>query len=268
MSMIRAPAVAPLERSFQEYVLSAAPGIEAWVVAAAPADPRERLGVYADAYRLRLLEVLCKDYPALRALVGAAQFDRLGRAYIDAHPSDTPSVRWFGRHLAAFLRERAPYARRPVLAELAQFEWRQGEALDAPDAPVLSVDQVASIPAEGWAQMRLVTHPSLRRLDLLWNAPALWEPLHAGQKAPKPRSGTTATPWVLWRSGLAVRWRALARDEAAALDAAAAGRTFAAICECIGGRNARRKTALRAASLLKRWVTEGLISAILRSAPR
>lgn len=262
--MTRAPGIAPLERSFQEYVLRAAPGIEAWVAASAQVGTTERLRVYSDAYRLRLLEVLGKDYPALCALIGAAQFDRLGRAYIGAHPSDTPSVRWFGRHLPAFLRRRAPYARRPVLAEMAQFEWRQGEAFDAPDVPVLSVDQIASIPAKDWARMRLVTHPSLRRLDFRWNAPALWEPLHAGRKAGRPRASATATPWVLWRKGLAVRWRSLARDEAAALDAATAGRTFAAICEVIGVRTAQDKAAPRAASLLKRWVSEGLISAVGR----
>lgn len=266
--MNRAPGIARLERAFQAYVLRATPGVESFVVATAEASALVRLKVYADAYRLRLLEVLGKDYPALRALIGEAEFDRLSRAYIDAHSSDTPSVRWFGRHLAAFLREHAPYARRPVLAEMAEFEWRQGEAFDAPDAAVLSPEDMASVPAESWPGMRLTPHPSLRRLALKWNVPALWAPLHAGQKAPKPRAGATAAPWALWRRDLTVRWRSLARDEAAALDAAAAGRTFAEACEILGERGSPDQAAAFAAGMLKRWVVDGLISAVSLPVPR
>ncbi len=261
--MMRAPGITSLEQQFQGYVLRARPGIERSVVATAQADALVRLKVYADAYRLRLLEVLGKDYPALRKLVGDAGFSRLGRAYIDAHPSDTPSVRWFGRHLAVFLRKQAAFRRRPVLAEMAEFEWRQAEAFDAPDAAVISMQQVTSIPAGSWAHMRLALHPSLRRLDLVWNVPVLWQALQTRRKARrKPRATVAPAAWLLWRSGLEVRWRSLAADEAAALDAVAAGETFAQVCERLSARIAADQLPLHAAGLLKRWVADGLVAAI------
>ncbi|MGH8561850.1 MAG: HvfC/BufC family peptide modification chaperone [Nevskiales bacterium] len=264
---MRAPGITGLQQRFQDRVLRATPGIERCIVATTQAGVEDRLKVYTNAYRLRLLEVLGKDYPALHALIGDRQFQRLGRAYIDAHPSDTPSVRWFGRHLAAFLRAQAPFRRRPVLAEMAEFEWRQGEAFDAPDAALLSIEQVACIATDQWAHMRLVAHPSLRRLDLLWNVPALWKAFHEKRQAPRPRAGARRMAWALWRSGLLVRWRSLGPDEAAALDAMAAGQTFADICDLIGERIAPDRAALHAAGLLKRWLVDGLVSAVLLPAP-
>jgi len=257
------PGVAEVQEWFQSYVLERRPVIENAVVADAKADAPERLKVYAEAYRSRLLEVLGKDYPALRAMLGEAEFHRLGSAYIDAHPSSTPSVRWFGRHLARYLKQEAP--RRAVLSELAAFEWAQGEVFDAPDATVLSVEDIARIPASAWPGLRLVLHPAQRRLDLVWNVPAIAQAVAAAAKPPRPTAGPARVVWLLWRHVLDIRWRSLEPGEADALDAAHRGATFGEICERIGARIERIESgqaALYAASLLKRWVADGLVAAV------
>ncbi len=68
--------------------------------------------------------------------------------------------------------------------------------------------------------------------------------------------------WLLWRSGHEVRWRSLPQDEAAALDAVAAGATFAGVCERLGQRIPAEHLPLHAAGLLKRWVADGCIAAV------
>ena len=225
---MKAPAVAELEQSFQSYVLDHAAGVERVIAEDAKAGADERLAVYFDAYRLRLLEVLENDYPALRAVAGAPEFDRLGRAYIDAHPSTTPSVRWFGRKLAEFL---VAAKARPAFAELAAFEWAQGEVFDAADAPAVSLDAMSRVPGDAWGGMKLEFHPAVRRVDLWWNAPAIAQAVDKKKKAPKPAKAARLQAWVLWRSELDIRWRSLEPDEAAALDAAREGATFADVCE-------------------------------------
>jgi hypothetical protein len=252
--------VAELEQSFQSYVLARTPGVARVVAADGKAGAEERLGVYFDAYRLRLLEVLENDYPALRATAGAAEFDRIGRAYIDAHPSDTPSVRWFGRHLAAFLKASKA---RPAFADLAAFEWAQGEVFDAADAPSAGLDAMSKIPGDAWGGMRLEFHPAVRRVDLWWNAPAIAQAVdEKKKKRPKPARGAKLQPWLLWRRALEIRWRSLGADEAAAIDAAREGETFADVCERLCEWIAPDRAALHAASLLKRWLADGLITAV------
>jgi len=257
--MSTVPGVAEVQAWFQAYVLERRPAIESATVSDAAADASERLNVYAEAYRLRLLEVLGKDYPALRALLGDAEFDRLGRGYVEAHPSDTPSIRWFGRHLAGYLRREQP--RRPVLSELAAFEWAQGEVFDAADAPVVGVEDIARIPARAWPGLRFVLHPAQRRLDLVWNVPAIAQAFAATVESPRPTAGPAPVAWLLWRHGLDIRWRSLEPVEASALDAARRGEPFGEICERIGERSAPGQAAVHAAGLLKRWAADGLISA-------
>lgn len=226
----------------------------------ARADAAQRIGVYAYAYHSRLIETLGNDYPTLQTQLGEAAFERLGRGYIEAYPSSTPSLRWFGRHLADYLREHEPG--QPLWAETAAFEWAQGEVFDAPDAPVVGLDVMASIPGEAWPRMRLLPQPAMRRLSLHWNVPSRVG-AH-GHDEPMPEAASQSSPceWLLWRRDLAVHWRLLEADEAAALDAARDDVSFGDICERLCEWIDPDTVALHAAGLLKRWLTDGLIAAV------
>lgn len=249
-----------LQRRFQDYVLAPRPGpAEADVVSDERAGARARLDVYADAYRLRLIEVLGDNYPALHAVLGDEQFDALARAYIDRHPSHHPSVRWYGAGMAGFLAGAAPWSGQPVLAELAAFEWALRAAFDAADAAPLAPDALATLAPERWPDMRLRLHPSLGRLDLRWNAPALWKAIDAGEDPPAPEPGAQPLAWAVWRSDLRQYFRSLDVAEAWALDAARAGEPFAAICEGLCEWIDAGHVAAHGAGLIKRWLTDGLI---------
>jgi len=126
-----------LQEDFQSYLLSLSGAMEQEIVSDT-LDARMRLQIYADAYRLRLIEALETDFVALRAALGPEEFDRLGRAYIDANPSDHYSVRYFGRNLGRFLAQTDPYREQPVLADIARFEWA-GRGCDSPCIPLSSV---------------------------------------------------------------------------------------------------------------------------------
>jgi hypothetical protein len=261
-SVSNGPALAGVQLLFEGEVRepSGSPHLRALVAGDLRADAATRVGIYVDAYRLRLVEVLANDFPALRAVLGAAAFDRLGRAYLDAHPSTMRSVRWFGRALAHFLSTTVPWSRRPVLAELARFEWAQGEVFDAPDEEALAIETMGEIPPEAWAGLRLLPRAALRRLDLLGNAPNLVAAQVGGQPPPRLRAARRVRAWLLWRgAALDVRWRSLAADETAAWDALAAGESFGAICERLCTFAGAEAAPLHAASLLKRWLADGLI---------
>ncbi len=86
--------------------------------------------------------------------------------------------------LPQFLATHADYAAVPVLAELARWEWAMADAFDAADAAPLTHDsaRAASLPRQ-WAQLRFRWHPSVRRLDLSWNVPQLWQALSDDERA-------------------------------------------------------------------------------------
>src|SRR4030042_464526 len=158
-----------LQSAFQGFILANDPAIRNDVVGTAKVDIARRLAIYADAYRLRLIEALDTDYPGLHTMAGDQEFDRLARAYIDAQPSAFRSLRWFGNRLSEFLRATTPYSDYPVYAEMAAFEWAMSDAFDAADSTVAAVDDMAVLPPDVWPGLVFALHASVQRLDLRWN---------------------------------------------------------------------------------------------------
>jgi len=240
-----------------------ADALRARVLDTEKADRDTLLAVYRDAYALRLIEALTTDFPGLLAMTGPAEFDMMARAYIAAHPSTHPSVRWFGRGLADFLAATPPFSATPAAADMARFEWALGEAFDAADAEPLTFEQLAGAPAEAWETLRLSFVPSLRRLALTYQAPQAFqrrEATAAGELDVPAEEG--AVDWLVWRpaADADAQFRSMTRDEAAALDAMHAGASFPGMCatlaEHVGSPEA---AAERAAGLLRAWLDAGLI---------
>lgn len=246
-------ALARWQDAMAEWLLHGNAGIAASVAGDAAS---ERLRIYADAYRLRLLDVLGNDFPTTKAVLGEAAFAALGHDYLRAHPSRQPSVRHFGHAFADWLSTRDDAA--APLSQLAHFEWAQGECFDAPDAPSLDVAAVASLPADAWPTLRLRLHPATRLLALACNAPRLVEALGSGASLSELHVEQEAA-WLLWRAEGDVHWRRLEPDEAIALLAVRAGAPFAGICERMNPFHGHDGP-LRAASLLKRWLRDGLLT--------
>lgn len=243
-------ALASLEQLFQSYVRERDGGMPAHVVGA---DSRQRLAVYADAYRLRLIEVLGNDYPALKTLAGTTAFSVLGEAYLAARPSRHFNARHFGAGFAAFLEDHDD-----AFAELARFEWAANTVFDCPDVAVADVTAAGAIAPEQWGDMRVVTHHAQQRLVHAFNTGELRQA--SDRVAPLPALQRLAAPecWLVWRKAFEVYYRVLAADEAAALEAAQAGGTFGEICETLAGSG--DGAPLRAAGLLRRWLDDGLVA--------
>lgn len=238
------------QRQLASWLLRRNPAEAPLLSDAPPAPASVRLRVYAEGYRWRLVEVLGHDFPALRASLGEDRFDTLAEAYLAAHPSRHPSVRHLGQRFPHWLA-----LRDATSADLARLEWRQGEVFDAADAPARSIDDMAALSAEAWAGLRLMLHPVVRRLRLHSNAIAVLDAHARGERLP-PLRPHPPTAWLLWRAGFDVHWRRLPRDEAMALVAIERGDTFADWCARLPGRS----PALRAARLLKRWLSDGLVA--------
>ena len=254
-------ALRELQRSFQSWVLGDTRALPSTVADTGAVSAEDRLNVYAQAIRLRFLEVLGQDYPGLHGLAGDEEFRRLGLAYVAAHPSHHPSIRWFGCHLPAFLRSTEPWRDHRVLAEMAEFEWAKGELLDAADSPVVGVEDIAAIPPDRWAGIRPRPKPAVRRLALEWNVPSLWKALDAGDTPPPPARTERALDWLLWRDGLVVRWRSIEPDEAWALRRCDAGDDFGSLCAGLCERVGEDTAAFRAATFLKQWAADGVLEA-------
>src|SRR6478672_2712199 len=92
--------------------------VEEWARGDARRSAVGRLDIYAHMYFFRLLEILEGDHPAVAAALGEERFHNLAVDYLQAHPSEEPSVRRVSSHLPEFLAKREG----SWLAELARLE--------------------------------------------------------------------------------------------------------------------------------------------------
>lgn len=206
-----------LQQEFQRFILTGATTIVQRVAGDERVDPARRLGIYFDAYRLRLVEALQSDYSALLTVVGESDFEQLARQYIDATPSVHRNLRWYGQSLPAFLRAATNNVERPWLADLADFEWTISLAFDAADQVSLTFEQLAGMEPSLWPVATFDFHPSLQVLELATNAPALRKAIDEGTPAPEPEKLAESVSWLLWRKDLTVLFRSLSPAEVAAL---------------------------------------------------
>lgn len=226
------------------------------LVADGPTFPAaQRLAVYHDAYRLRLVEALSEDFPLLRALLGGAGFRRLAQRYLAACPPRSYTLRDLGRGLAGFL------VRRPVLRATAAFEWALLDAFDAADAPTLTAADLAAVPPQRFARLRFALAPGVQVLRLHWNVPQAWSAWQGGAAAPSPARLAAPVDCLIWRREQRVYFRTLPADEAVALAALRQGRSFGAVCNALARVGDADTAPARAAQLLATWLAEGLLAA-------
>lgn len=221
-------------------------------------SPAGRLDVYARMYRARLIDALSEDYPRVRAVLGGEAFADAAHAYIGAHPSTHPSLRWFGSHLAEFL-DRAPRVGAPAfLADLARLEWSRLAVFDAPDTPVLAIETLRRIPPDEWATLRLRLIPAVVMLDVAWPVHEIWQAVD--RELPTTDFRSTETHLRVWRQGDQVFQAALDRGEQTALASVVAGETFAELCERLTAVVTPDAAPTIAGSLTLRWLEDGVLA--------
>jgi len=232
-----------------------------WVSTSSRASAEKLLSIYSTGYRLRLKEVLANDYPALVIAIGEEKFNIICEHYIKEHPSIYFSLRDFGKNFSAFIKTFEPGQDSVWVYELALFEWTLGQAFDADDVDIFSEKELSIIPMDNWPKLRFIVHPSVHRIDFSWNTAEIWKSLTSETPSEIAAINTSLCSWLIWREHLITKFRSLEQDERLALDALISGSNFSEICEALAQVIKHEDVPLRAVTLLKGWLTQGLITA-------
>jgi hypothetical protein len=222
------------------------------------------LAIYHNAYRARLLEVLRTDFVTILHWMGDDEFDRLASSYLRQYPSGHYSLRWLGKGFAGFIREHLVPEQSAPLAELASLEWAFTLAFDAPAGQPLTLESMATLPAEEWPELRVKPTPSLQWLECGFNSLALWRSVKEESEFPDSTALEIPQTCLIWRSELMCNYRSLEPAEATALNGLLdAGWNFSELCAelaVIYGEGAP----LQAVTWLKQWVQDGLLERLQR----
>ena len=255
--------LAELQISLQHYLLNEKNIVNEFTSETANFSRGERLGIYHEAYRLRLIDALRNDFPALEKFVGENSFIEFMDNYIAAHPSQHPSLRWFGKKLPAFLHDNENIQHHIATCELAEFEWAQVMAFDASNSNTATLDDVRTLQNTQWLTLQLEFQPALQKLHLKSNAPEIWQALTKDDDTIEPVIDDEAQDWLVWRDNLQVVYRAVDTKELWCLNAFLDGKNFSDICEGLCQWFESTEVPSRAAQYLQRWLQNGLVTKII-----
>lgn len=225
-----------------------------------------RLAVYQNAYEIRLVTILGEDYDTLWTYLGDDTFFDLAKAYLRACPSTFRNARWVGHGLPDYLAGHPLAAQVPALPDLARIERAIRDAFDAPDAPVAAPQDLATI-ADHVEEAVFTLHPGLTLIPTRTNAYDIFCALRAEDTPPPPATQADVRWIVAWRRDLKSHHMELTAEEGALLDLTARGHTFAHLCEAAALLGEPDTTAARMAGYLRRWLENGMISAMGRESP-
>ena len=107
----------------------------------------ERLEIYNRQYWFRLFSSFEEDFPGLKSIVGTRRFETLMRAYLEANPSRSFTLRNLGRSLVVWLSENPEYTQPDTEAavSMAALEWAHIEAFDNEQRSPLSAEEIGAL---------------------------------------------------------------------------------------------------------------------------
>ena len=217
-----------------------------------------QFGVYRIAYRARLRSPLRDNFEELPRVMGDESFDALANAYLNAHPSQHYSLRWFGHQLCDFMAANLALVEHPALLDLARMEWALRHAFDAAPAALLSFEALTAVPAAEWAELRFRLHPSVQLLDLHWAVGPLWHALKATPEDVNPPDALEHCVLV-WRLGMTAQWKSLAPVEIDFVKGLLAHCDFSHLCALLAEHVGEEQAAASAVSVLRELLANGAI---------
>ena len=168
--------LAGLQTAFGEAMAGRGDGGIAAALAVTRGGPRAstRLDVHRNNIASSLVRSLEGLYPALARLTGADFFARMARDYARTHPPAHGRLIEYGFDLPAFVAGYEAAGRYPWLVDVARLELAWHRAYIAAEAAPLPVNELAGVPPERMADLRLVPHPSCQWLASRYPISAVW----------------------------------------------------------------------------------------------
>jgi len=123
--------------------------------------------------------------------------------YIDQHPSRSPNLNFFGRHLANFCRERSG-EHAQLSADIATLEWAMVEVLHAAPANRLSLEELGSIAPASWVTARFAPSATVRIFEFGYPVGAYLQAVRMEEEPDLPAPSWSAT--AVFRDGATI-WR-------------------------------------------------------------
>jgi len=222
----------------------------------------ERLGVYANMYFWRLVDIMREDFQALHYAMGEDAFYPAMVSYLVDHPSRSYRLAPLGRHLPKWLAENDTLEHSDFLSDLASLERHKEDVFNEKRTPTLDPEALAAIPPDQWIDTRVVTVDALRLLAARYPVNAFFQDVMNDEEPAIPSAEPEWT--VIWRQDFTV-WRlTISEAQYTILSALRDGGTLGdalEACLSIDGLDPRALMA-DVGGWFQSWTVDGMFSAV------
>lgn len=242
-------------------------GLEAVIAGNEEFSARDRLGIYANAYFYRLLDIFKEEFSCTYTVLGDVNFHNLITGYLIEYPPSEPSVLYAGRHLPHYLERvsgpaRAAAAHMPFLADLARLERACIEVFHGVDAEAIEQTSLCGLTPESWPVLRVRLHPAAQIFDIEWRIDALMAAIKEDRQWEPPERASATI--LVWRKDSRIHYRPLEPGERAALKTAAGSADFASICAALASELEAAAGVTELAAIINRmlmsWLRDGILT--------
>lgn len=215
------------------------------------------LEIYRNNYRAQLVACLKDTFGRAYLWLGETEFTLAAEAHIKRTPPSSWTLDAYGRDFPVMLR--ACYPNDPEIHELAWIDLAMSEAFVTPDCTPISIEQLQDV---DWDAVALCFVPSVNFTVAMTNAAEIWSELFAGREPPAAQPLADAGGHLVWRMGFAPKFRALSRQEMAAITLARAGMPFRDLCATMTATLTEGDAAQQVGEFLGRWLADGLLTGV------
>jgi Putative DNA-binding domain len=251
--------LATLQSSLLDFILDKESSIEQYIVDSDQISAATRLGIYHNAYRLRLRETIETDHPVLGAYLGDEWFDQMVDGYVARQPSCHTSLRQYADALPDFLSRVKPFCDVEILAEIARFERLLLTAFDAADCVRFTSAQLQQLPQENWPSMTFRFHASFQIFYSQWNTVDVWQSIKS--KVTPSEATSISSTWWIWRNDdRLTQFRSADDEEVRLVSLALRGASMEALCDSLLRHYDEHTASQRMLHHLTQWIDQGLLS--------
>ena len=223
----------------------------------------EGLRVYRNNYHEQLRSSLRSGFPYLALWLGDSEFDRAAGAHIAIHFPHSWTLDHYGYDFPATVQ--AMFPEDPEVPELAWLDWAMAEALVAVDEVPIDTAGLGEL---NWDDAYIEFVSSLRMTEVRSNAADIWTALEEQSIPPPSALLSERRALLVWRSGLMPCFRSIPSWESQVVSALKHGFGFADACELLRPRFGAERAVSAAAEMLRRWLSDELITRIGSDAHR
>lgn len=247
-----------LQSEFQKIILDAECDGADWVAESAQdMSSLERMAIYHNAYRVRLVDVLLDTFEHTAIYLGDDWFRQLASAYVQSQHSTHTNIGFYGREFPIFLADELKDD--GEISELALMDWTLRRAFDGSDSSVMRQEDLQMLADDDDPDISLQAVPTLSIIKQRFNTLDIWQAINNDVRPAEARTLDKPLKLLVWRKGHSPYFRSLTELESAALDCLRSTCSLNEVGSVLEKEFPDEDVATEFGIMLQRWLQDELI---------